>query len=315
MSCLKNLEVKFVTVVNAEYSTNLGSMYQMALEDFLDFETDNLRGKVNLILTSPPFPLNRKKKYGNLNGEAYINWLTEISKRLTSLLTDDGSIVIEIGNSWESGFPVFSTLPIEALLEFKKASNLYLCQEFIVFNPSRLPSPIEWVNKKRIRVKDSFTRVWWLSKTPFPKANNKNVLVEYSSSMKKLLKVKKYNSGKRPSEHVIGEKSFFTNNNGAIAPNVLTLSNTNSNDKYIKYCKKHSLLLHPARMPRELPDFFIKFLTNEGDLVLDPFAGSNTTGEIAQLLSRKWLSVEVNEVYVEGSKGRFILEPAIKKSR
>lgn len=290
------------------YSTALGSMYNMKVEDYLDSDIDRLKGKVNLVFTSPPFPLNRKKKYGNFNGEEYLEWLKDISIRLSQLLTEDGSIVIEMGNSWEKGEPVFSTLPMEALLEFKKASNLYLCQEFIVYNPSRLPSPIEWVNKRRIRVKDSFTRVWWLSKTPFPKANNKNVLVEYSKSMKKLLKTKKYNSGTRPSEHKIGEKSFFSNNGGAIAPNVLTLSNTNSNDKYIAYCKKNNLSLHPARMQRELPEFFIKFLTDENDLVFDPFAGSNTTGEVAENLSRKWISIEPQLEYITGSIGRFDLE-------
>lgn len=292
----------------SSYSTDYGDMYNSKVEDFLEYNKKDLEGKVNLIFTSPPFPLNRKKKYGNLDGEEYVEWLKTISKELSCLLTEDGSIAIEIGNSWEKGVPVFSTLPMEALLEFKKASGLYLCQEFIVYNPSRLPSPIEWVNKRRIRVKDSYTRVWWLSKTPFPKANNSNVLVEYSESMKRLLKKKKYNSGKRPSEHNIGEKSFFSNNGGAIAPNVLTISNTSSNDKYIKYCKLNDYTLHPARMPKELPEFFIRFLTDEGDVVFDPFAGSNTTGFVAESLSRKWISVELNSDYILGSKGRFMAE-------
>jgi len=290
------------------YSTAFGEMYNMKVEEYLSDFSYELKGKVNLIFTSPPFPLNRKKSYGNYTGEEYLEWLKVVSVSLSELLTEDGSIVIEIGNNWEKGVPIFSTLPMEALLEFKKASNLYLCQEFIVYNPSRLPTPIEWVNKRRIRVKDSFTRVWWLSKTPFPKANNRNVLVEYSKSMRKLLKTNKYNSGKRPSEHKIGEKSFFSNNGGSIAPNVLTISNTNSNDKYIKYCKQNNLILHPARMPKELPEFFIKFLTEENDLVFDPFAGSNTTGEVAESLSRNWIAVESQKSYFEGSRGRFYLE-------
>ena len=66
---------------------------------------------------------------------------------LKPLLTETGSIIIEIGNAWNPGEPTYSTLPIETLIEFKNRCDLYLCQEFIYFNPARLPGPIEWVNK------------------------------------------------------------------------------------------------------------------------------------------------------------------------
>jgi site-specific DNA-methyltransferase (cytosine-N4-specific) len=147
-----------------------------------------------------------------------------------------------------------------------------------------------------------------MSKTTNPKADNRRILVEYSDSMKKLIKNKKYNSGKRPSEHKIGEESFLKDNNGSIPSNVLISSNTQSFDKYINYCKDKSIELHPARMPINIPTFFIKMLTTENDLVLDPFAGSNTTGQVAQDLNRKWISVELNEEYIKGSKGRFVYE-------
>ena len=124
-------------------------------------------------------------------------------------------------------------------------------------------------------------------------------------SMKQLLKKQKYNSGKRPSEHNIGEKSFLINNGGAIPSSVIEVSNTKSNTKYIRYCKENDLELHPARMTEEFPAFFIKFLTQEGDTVMDIFAGSNTTGFVAESLGRKWISVEINEDYVLGSRGSF----------
>jgi site-specific DNA-methyltransferase (cytosine-N4-specific) len=154
-------------------------------------------------------------------------------------------------------------------------------------------------------VKDSFTRIWWLSNTPYPKANNNNVKVEYSLQMKKLINSGKYNSGKRPSEYVIGEKSFAKDNGGAIPSNVLIASHTTSQDCYLKYCKENNLLIHPARMPLEIAEFFIKFLTEPGDLVIDPFAGSNVTGSAAEKLNRKWLAIEASENYVKGSTGRF----------
>lgn len=263
-------------------------------------------GKVNLVFTSPPFPLNRKKKYGNETGEAYIDWLCEFGPLLKKMLAKDGSIVIEMGNSWESGTPVMSTLAIRALLEFQSRNNLHLCQEFIWQNPAKLPSPVQWVNIERVRVKDSFTKLWWLSPTPKPKANNQRVLQEYSKSMQGLLKKGSYNSGKRPSEHSIGETSFLRDNGGAIPSSVLTYANTNSSDEYQAYCREKKIDPHPARMPIDLAKFFVRFLTEPGDIVLDPFGGSNTTGAAAQDLERYWMSIEASEEYIRGSKGRFI---------
>lgn len=289
------------------YSTTNGHMYLGKCEDVLtNYNANKNYQPVNLLFTSPPFPLNRAKKYGNMTGDEYLEWISSLAPIFKNILAPDGSIVIEIGNAWESGVPAHSTLPIEALLEFKKSGNFHLCQEFIYYNPAKLPSPIEWVNKRRIRVKDSFTRIWWLSNTPFPKANNRNVQEEYSKQMKKLIKSGKYNSGKRPSEYLIGEESFAKDNGGAIPSNVFIASNTNSKDDYILYCKSKDLNIHPARMPIEIAEFFIKFLTDENDLVLDPFAGSNTTGAASEKLSRKWVSIEATEEYVKGSKGRFI---------
>lgn len=265
----------------------------------------NYKNQIQLIFTSPPFPLNRAKKYGNLMGEEYKRWLCDVGDSLLPLLTDIGSIVIEIGNAWNAGEPTFSTLPMETLLEFKNNCNLYLCQEFIYYNPARLPSPIQWVNKERIRVKDSFTRLWWLSKTQRPYANNAEVLVQYSKQMQKLLSKGKYNAGKRPSEHNISEDAFLRNNGGAIPSNVIIAANTDSSNQYLKKCKKKGITIHPARMPMAIPEFFIKLLTNENDIVLDCFAGSNTTGACAENLNRAWISIEADKEFYIGSKYRF----------
>jgi len=292
--------------IKKAYQTKLGTCLHGNVEDILkDKSFQKYKGKVNLIFTSPPFPLNRKKKYGNLNGKKYVDWLTKITTALKDYLADDGSLVIEIGNSWEENEPVMSTLPLETLLAIKTKGKFKLCQQFVWFNTAKLPSPVQWVNVERTRVKDSFTSIWWLSKSSKPKANNKNVLEEYSESMKRLLKTKKYNSGRRPSEHDIGEKSFLKNNGGAIPSNVLIAGNTASNSDYLNGCKKNGITPHPARMPNFLAEFFIKFLTDKNDLVLDPFSGSNTTGEISESLKRKWLSIEVDENYIKGSKLKF----------
>lgn len=300
------------------YKTKLGEIYSARIENALKFaRLKQAKGAVNLIVTSPPFPLVHKKRYGNETGEVYLEWLKALAQPLTDLLADDGSIVIEIGNAWEEGEPTMSTLPLEALLAFKRAANLNLCQHVICHNPARLPSPAAWVTVKRARLKDSFTHVWWMSRATYPKADNRRVLNPYSPSMKQLLKSKKYNAGIRPSGHKISEKGFLTDHGGAIGPNVIDISGqqlpeallkytgTKWDAHYREYCQTHALTAHPARMQSALSAFFIKFLTEPGDLVVDPFAGSNTTGAVADELERRWISIEAQAEYVQGSRGRF----------
>lgn len=316
------------------YETNLGTAYcgdSLKLLKSRPFEARS--GQVQMVFTSPPFPLNTKKSYGNLQGEEYIEWFAQFAPLLRNMVTEDGSIVIEIGNAWVPGEPVMATHVMEAFLRFLKKGGLHLCQEFIWYNPARLPSPIQWVNRERVRVKDAFTRIWWMSPTTRPKADNRKVLREYSPSMKRLIETGKYNAGPRPSEHHIGAESFKTNNNGAIPPNVggaeavpaldgmvtpqgfaeyleettnlLKAANTLSSDDYRRFCIERGAPVHPARMPSTLVEFFVKFLTDEGDTVLDPFAGSNTTGAVAQALGRRWLSIEADWTYAAHSIGRF----------
>lgn len=289
------------------YVTPLGRMLHGKAEEAL--ESDLLApylGKVQLVFTSPPFPLNRKKKYGNEQGDQYLTWLAGFAKRLKPLLTPDGSIVVEMGNAWEPGEPVMSTLAIKALLRFLDEGEFKLCQQFVCYNPARLPAPAEWVTIKRIRVKDAYTHVWWMGLCTKPKASNRRVLVDYSPSMQSLLKTGKYNAGRRPSEYQINEKSFLKDNGGAIPSNVLTFPNTGAGDSYQTYCKAQGLGLHPARMPQGLARFFIRFLTTKGDLVLDPFGGSNTTGIVAEEEQRRWIAIEPQFEYVAGSLGRFL---------
>jgi site-specific DNA-methyltransferase (cytosine-N4-specific) len=289
------------------YRSSLGCCLRGKAEEILQSPKifDATKKQVDLIFTSPPFPLNSKKKYGNLCGDAYVDWLAGFADIFTKLLKPKGSVVIELGNAWEPGKPSMSTLALRALLAFLERGKFTLCQQLIWYNPARLPTPAQWVNVERIRLKDAYTHIWWMSPTDRPYADNRNVLTEYSNSMKKLLANQKYNAGKRPSQHNIGTKSFLKNNAGAIPSNVLTLSNTHSSSDYLVYCRKNNIMPHPARMPPGLAEFFIKFLTKPYMLVLDPFGGSNTTGAAAEKLGRRWIAIEPNDEYIAASRGRF----------
>lgn len=320
----KRVKRKFLTPA---HKTSRGAYYVAKTEDLLTNNSFQKKyaGKIDLILTSPPFPLNNKKRYGNLRGEEYLKWITSLAPQFEKLLSPRGSLVIEIGNSWQSGRPVQSLLALKTLLALasrEEKGGLRLIQEFVCYNPSRLPSPAQWVTVNRIRLVDSYTHVWWLAKTDYPDADNSRVTRPYSDAMKKLLSRGSFNHGMRPSQHKISKNGFLKNQNGAIAhnlfemealdpnrevrlPNAFSFSNTASKSHFDRACKQKGIVPHPARMPMGLAAFFIQFLTPPGAIVFDPFAGSNTTGYAAEKLKRRWLAIDAQKDYAEQSRIRF----------
>jgi site-specific DNA-methyltransferase (cytosine-N4-specific) len=258
---------------------------------------------VDLIMTSPPFGLVRKKSYGNEDADQYCDWFRPFAEGFKRALSDKGSLVIDIGGAWIPGQPTRSLYHFKLLIMLVEEFGFHLCQEHYWWNPSKLPSPAEWVNIRRVRVKDAVNSIWWLSKTPFPKASNRRVLQPYSKSMQHLL-VNGYVAKLRPSGHDISEK-FSRNNGGSVPPNLLAVANTESNGRYQDFCREKNLPIHPARFPAALPEYFVRMLTDAGDLVVDPFAGSCVTGAVAEALNRKWVCCELDEQYLEGAMARF----------
>lgn len=268
---------------------------------------------VDLIVTSPPFALLRPKEYGNKSQEDYVRWFQPFADEFWRVLKPTGSLVLDLGGAWESGHPVKSIYQFELLVSLcrRPEFRFYLAQDFYWFNPARLPSPAQWVTIKRVRAKDSINYLWWLSKTPEPKADNGKVVREYTAAMKRLLESGTYNRGRRPSGHVIRE-GFTNDRGGAIPPNLLAVSNTGNDNRYRAGCNAADLPIHPARYPEEIPRFFIELLTDPADLVVDPFAGSNMTGQVAEVLARRWLSIDIEQDYVQGSRYRFeALQPEL----
>lgn len=285
------------------YTTQYGAAY---LGDALAFLRQMEYESVDLVVTSPPFALKRKKEYGNVDAKDYVPWFMDFAVELKRVLKGSGSLVIHIGGTWVRGQPTRSLYHFELLIALCKTLGFHLAQEFYWYNPSKLPSPAEWVTVRRIRVKDAVDPVWWLSKTPYPKASNWQVLKPYSNSMKQLLE-KGYKAKLRPSGHDISD-NFSKAHKGAIPPNLLSLPNTDSNSAYMRECRRRGIKTHPARFPQDLPEFFIEFLTDPGDIVLDIFAGSNTTGAAAERLGRRWIAFELEQKYLAASAFRFLTE-------
>ncbi len=294
-------------MTNIGYKTELG---KCLCGDSLNLIKTLEDGSVNLALTSPPFALQRKKAYGNESQEEYADWLCQFAELMYNKLAESGSLVLDIGGAYEKGIPAYSIYQFRVLLKLCDQLGYKLAQPFYWHNPSALPAPIEWVNKRKLRAKNSVNTIWWLCKNANKcKANIRNVLVPYSERMQHLMAnpddFLKAENTQRPSGHVLTKSSWGKDNGGAIPPNLLQYSNSESNSHYLKYCKMLKIKGHPARFPISIPTFFIKFLTEENDLVVDFFGGSNTTGQASESLKRRWFSFELSKEYVAASVFRF----------
>lgn len=292
--------VELIDGVPPVYETNWGAAY---LGDSLRLLRKIPDDSVDLVLTSPPYALEFKKEYGNVAKAKYVEWLKPFGHEILRILKAEGSFVLNIGGSYNPGTPTRSLYHFKALVMLCEEVGFHLAQECFWHNPAKLPSPAEWVTVRRQRVKDAVEYIWWLSKTPFPKANNRNVLNEYSADMKRLLK-RGYRPKQRPSGHIITAK-FGNDHGGAIPSSLIERGNNESNSEYIRACAEAGYKAHPARFPRALPEFFIKLLTDEGAIVVDPFAGSNMTGATAESLRRRWIAAEIKEQYLLASRVRF----------
>ena len=292
------------------YSTALGDAY---LADTLEVLKAIPDATFNAVVTSPPYALHFKKEYGNADKHDYVEWFLPFAAEIFRILSEDGSFVLNIGGSYNQGMPTRSLYHFKLLIALVEQIRFHLAQECFWFNPAKMPMPAEWVTVRRIRIKDAVEYVWWLSKTPWPKASNRTVLQPYSKDMERLHK-RGLNRTIRPSGHNIKPSFSKVSPGGSIPPNViedelptniLKCGNNAANDAYTERCKQAGVKIHPARFPAALPEFFIKLVTEESDLVLDPFAGSNTTGAVAEKLQRRWIAIEHVEAYLEASKFRF----------
>lgn len=284
----------------AYFETEKGTIFWGDCLDYLKTLKDD---SVNLVVTSPPYALIKKKQYGNEESNAYLEWFRPFAAEIYRVLANNGSFVLNIGGAWNKGEPTRSIYHFKILIMLCEECGFHLAQEFYYWNPSKLPNPAEWCTIRKIRVKDSIEPIWWLSKSPYPKASNQRVLQPYSKSMNDLF-TNGYQAKLRPSGHNISN-NFMKKHGGSIPPNLIALPNTESNSAYMKYCTDNNFPIHPARFPGTLPEYFIRMCTDENDLVVDPFGGSCVTGEVAERLNRRWCCCDTVEDYLKGAIGRF----------
>lgn len=271
-----------------------------AIEDAVGMIED---GSVSLLMTSPPYPQLREKQYGNLDSRRHVDWLTDVIRQMIPKIAKNGSIALNLGDVYQRGTPTLDPYCERLLLRLIDDLGLHLAGRFEWQNPSKMPAPAEWCTVRRVRVKSSLERIYWLSPSPHPYANNREVLQPYGASMRRKLADGGETPQRRPSGYEMQAGAFSRDNGGSIPGNLLTAANTESAGQYMRYCREQGLPIHPARYPSALPEFFIKMLTNPGNLVADIFAGSLKTAEVARALGRDFLCIERVLEYIRGGIG------------
>lgn len=294
---LQNIRPGFIITI---YETDLGRALWAEAEAAAGVIDDE---SINLILTSPEYPLLRKKQYGNRQGQHYLDWLCNLASEWKRMLVDDGSLVLNVGPVWERGQPTQSVYEERLLLRLIDEVGFYLAQRCYYHSPSRIPSS-EWVTIRRVRVRNTVENIWWLSKTPNPKADNRRILTPYSDRMRKLIASGGETRRERPAGHGGTKNGFSRDNGGMIPSNLINTTNAASNDHYHRMCRQYGLPAHPAAFGDSIPSYFIRLLTEPGDVVYDPCSGSGKTAAEAERLGRRWITNDRSLTYVSGSKFR-----------
>lgn len=215
---LQNIRPGFVITI---FETDLGRMLWATAEAGAGVIDDS---SINLILTSPPYPLLKPKRYGNRQGENYLDWLCDLASEWKRMLVDNGSLVLNVGPVWDRNQPTQSLYEERLLLRLVDEIGFHLAQRCYYHSPSRIPSS-EWVTIRRVRVRNTLENIWWLSKSPNPKADNRRILLPYSDRMLKLIASGGETKRERPAGHGGTRNGFSRDNGGMIPSNLITTTN------------------------------------------------------------------------------------------
>jgi len=257
---------------------------QIFCGDSVEILTDYPSASVDLIVTSPPYSNRRKRSYGGINPDKYVEWFLPISKELYRILKQDGSFVLNIK---EGANGERETYVLELILALRK-QGWFWTEEYIWYKTTCMPG--KWPN----RFRDAWERCLHFTKGRRFFMNQKAVKLPIGDWAKKRMKKLSENDTVRTSSATnsgFGRKVKNWEKKRTVYPdNVLKIS---------PVCKNHN---HSAVYPKELPGWFIKLFSKRGGVILDPFIGSGTTAIAAVELDRHYSGIELNKSYYQIAK-------------
>ncbi len=227
---------------------------------------------VALVITSPPYAMQRKSYYGGISEKDYPNWTLKWVNAFKEKLKNDGSICINIRPHIKNG--EISDYVLKTILLLRENGWIH-CEDMCWYKPDSPPMG----SVKRPR--RAYEMIHWFAKTRNPKCNPKAI-------GKRSLRI-----GFEQTKFAEGNDSYVHKGQNTAKPGI-----ARCNDVIVCGTSKiERRFIHPAMFPPDIPEYFIKMLTDKGDLVVDPFMGSGTTGRVAERLERKWKGFEINETY------------------
>lgn len=279
---------------------------------------------VTLCFSSPPYCLAKPRAYGNPPEREIVDYICDTLEPVIEALAEDGSLVLNVSNDiFIQGTPARSTYVERLTLEICERFGLHLMDRLIWQNPSKAPGPVQWASKSRQQLNVGYEPVLWFAKNPLKcKSNNNRVLQPHSERHLKLIGAggEQRHSNYGDGAYRLRPGSFGNQTAGTIPKNVITRGHRCAHgSKHRQIAQGLGLPTHGAPMPYSIPEFLIQFLTEEGDLVIDPWAGRNMTSLAAELLGRSWMSGEMMLQHIRSGaelfRGRpgFWLSPQIRQ--
>lgn len=287
------------------FSTDLG----VALWSLADEVFPSLDAPITLCLTSPPYPLKNPRAYGNPRLDDYIDWIVASLEPIAANLRDGGSICLNLSNDiFEHRSPARSLYRERLVLALADRLGLMKMDALIWDNPCKPPGPVQYASKTRQQLNATYEVVYWFTNNPDAvEADNRRVLEPHTERHKALMA----RGGSRAATHSDGahrrrDGSYGRSTEGRIPRNILRYPhNCPSQSAYKRQARELGLPAHGAPYPLTLAIFLIRFLSQQEQLVVDPFGGSLTTGLAAEQAGRRWLTTECMWEYNRGAMERF----------
>jgi len=302
----KDLSCIAPTVSVVGFSTNLG----IAILGSCDTVFTAIDSPITLVITSPPYALARARQYGNPTEPEYVDWICRTLEPVIKNLVPGGSICLNVSNDiFMPKSPSRSMYCERLLIALNDRFGLHLMDRLIWENPQKPPGPIQYASLARTQLNVAYEPVYWLTNDPSRvKSNNRRVLQAHTEKHLALIKSggEQREASYSDGAYRIREGSFANPTDGRIPRNILRYGHRcASQSAYKRAAVAHGLPVHGAPMPLKLAQFLVEFLSEPGDVVAEPFAGSFTTPLAAELLGRRWMATDCIAEFVIGGALRF----------